>query len=228
LANTVEWLDLGEINYDDALSIQCELHEACWRNTRPDVLIFQRNEPVITCGADSDQDHILWEDERLQGAGIKKRAVPRGGGVSYHGPGQMVVSTVLHFLRYRKTAHLFLRAVEEVIIRLLNSYGIEGLRIEGKSGVFAGNDKIAAVGLALSHLVTMHGVSLNICPDMNHYDAIIACGLSDTGVTSLELLGRTPPYDEVRDVFISNFADVFEAIPVPMKDYGIQGKTRDA
>jgi lipoate-protein ligase B len=215
----VEWLDLGERGYDDALLIQRRLHEECWRSARPDVLLFQSSEPVITRGVDSAEEHILWDDERLRLAGIKTRSVPRGGGVSYHGPGQLVASTILHFLRYRSTAHLFLRAIEEAVIRLLGRYGVEGTRIEGKSGVFVGNDKIAAVGLALSHSVTMHGVSLNICPDMRHYDAIIACGLADSGVTSLEALGVSASYGEVRDGLIAEFAEVFGAVLRPMENF---------
>ncbi|MDR3321298.1 MAG: lipoyl(octanoyl) transferase LipB [Synergistaceae bacterium] len=215
----VEWLDLGETGYDDALVTQRGLHEECWRGVRPDVLLFQSNEPVITCGVDSEAEHILWDNERLRRAGIKMRSVPRGGGVSYHGPGQIVVSTILHFLRYRRTAHLFLRAIEEVVIRLLGRCGVDGSRIDGKSGVFVGNDKIAAVGLALSHSVMTHGVSLNICPDMRHYGAIVACGLADSGVTSLETLGRAASYDGVRDGFIAEFADVFGATLRPMKNF---------
>jgi lipoyl(octanoyl) transferase len=114
-----------------------------------------------------------------------------------------------------------LRAIEEVVIRMLDRYGVAGTRIEGKSGVFVGNDKIASVGLALSHSVTMHGVSLNICPDMNHYEAIIACGLVDTGVTSLELLGIKRSYDDVRDDCISSFAETFDVQLEPVVNFTV-------
>ena len=214
----MEWLDLGTINYDEALLAQQKLHEECWRGLRPDVVLFQQNEPVITCGVDADPRHILWSEPRLREAGIKVKTVSRGGGVAYHGPGQLVVSPVLHFLRYRKTALLYLRALEDVMILLLGHYGVEGRRVEGKSGVFVGNDKIAAVGLACSHSVTMHGMSLNICPDMRHYEAIVACGLHDAGVTSLEALGRdVPSYEKVRDEWLAVFSTVFGIRPEPLK-----------
>ncbi|MDR1966615.1 MAG: hypothetical protein LBQ36_07875, partial [Synergistaceae bacterium] len=96
----IEWLDLGEISYDEALEIQTRLHGECWRGAGGDKAIFQQNEPLITCGLDSDPAHVLWSEEHLRGAGIKIRRVKRGGGVSYHGPGQMVASLVCRFLRY--------------------------------------------------------------------------------------------------------------------------------
>ena len=216
--NMVEWLDLGTADYDKAFIVQQKLHEDCWKGLRPDVVLFQQNEPVITCGIDADPRHIIWSEPRLREAGIKIKRVSRGGGVTYHGPGQLVVSPVLHFLRYRKTAHLYLSALEDVMILLLARYGVEGRRIEGKSGVFVGNDKIAAVGLACSHSVTMHGMSLNICPDMRYYEAIVACGLQDAGVTSLEALGReAPSYEKVRDAWLAAFFVVFGFRPKPMK-----------
>jgi lipoate-protein ligase B len=205
----VEWLDLEEMGYDDAFGIQETLHEECWRGLRRDIVLFQRNEPIITCGIDAEPGHILWGARRLSAAGIKVKSVSRGGGVSYHGPGQVVISPVMHFMSYRRTALLYLRALEEVTMRFLAEYGLEARRVDGKSGVFVGDEKIAAVGLALSHSVTMHGISLNICPDMSHYDAIIACGLHDMGVTSLEKLGFRPSFDEARDSWLSSFAEVF-------------------
>ena len=216
--NSVEWLDLGVIDYDEAFFIQQKLHEECWRGLRPDVVIFQQNEPVITCGIDADPSHILWSEHRLREVGIKVKKVGRGGGVAYHGPGQLVISPVLHFLRYRETAHLYLRSLEDVIIFLLGRQGVEGRRIEGKSGVFVGNDKVAAVGLACSHSVTMHGMSLNIRPNMRHYEAIIACGLWDVGVTSLEALGhQVPSYEKIRDEWLVAFSTVFGLRPEPLK-----------
>jgi lipoate-protein ligase B len=180
-------------------------------------VIFQRNEPVITCGADAKGDHILWSDSRLTEAGIAVRQVSRGGGVTYHGPGQLVVSPVLHFLRYRGTAHLYLRALEEIMIRLLEKFNVEALRIEGKSGVFvacgngSGHSKIASAGLSVSHGVTMHGMSLNIDPNMRHFEAIVACGLFDSGVTSLAMLGQCVSYEDARDAWLTEFAGVFGA-----------------
>jgi lipoate-protein ligase B len=212
--DTVDWLDLGEIGYDEALDIQLSLHGECWRELRRDIVIFQQNEPLITCGVDSDRDHILWGDSLLREAGIAVREVSRGGGVTYHGPGQIIVSPLLHFTRYCRTAHLYLRSLEEVMIRLLAKFGVNAERVCGKSGVFVcgavgRRDKIASAGLSVSHGVTMHGMSLNIDPDMRHFEAIIACGLYDSGVTSLATLGRAVSYGEARDAWLEEFEDVF-------------------
>jgi lipoate-protein ligase B len=237
---TVDWLDFGETRYDRALEIQRTLHEECWRGLRRDIVIFQRNEPMITCGVDADKEHILWSDARLREAGIAVREVPRGGGVTYHGPGQIVISPLLHFLRYRRTAHLYLRALEETMMRLLEKFGIAAIRVDGKSGVFVNSgksrgsevpniidktdkidkiDKIVSVGLSVSHGVTMHGMALNISPDMRHFEAIVACGLHDSGVTSLAALGRDVSYQEARDAWLAEFAETFGAVPVPAENF---------
>ncbi|MDR1021397.1 MAG: lipoyl(octanoyl) transferase LipB [Synergistaceae bacterium] len=213
--DTVDWLDLGEIGYDEALDIQLSLHGKCWRGLRRDIVIFQRNEPLITCGVDSDRDHILWGDSLLREAGIAVREVQRGGGVTYHGPGQIIVSPLLRFTRYCRTAHLYLRALEEVMIRLLGRFGVNAERVCGKSGVFVccgadgRRDKIASAGLSVSHGVTMHGMSLNIDPDMRHFEAIVACGLYESGVTSLAALGCAVSYGQARDAWLEEFAGVF-------------------
>jgi lipoate-protein ligase B len=125
----------------------------------------------------------------------------------------MVASLVCRFLRYADNAHIFLRRLEEVVLRLLAGYGVAGRRIDGKSGVFVGGDKIAAIGLAVSHSVTMHGMSINIAPEMRHYEAIIACGLAENGITSLERLGVRVDYNSVRDAWLASFEEVFGVRP---------------
>jgi lipoate-protein ligase B len=234
---TVDWIDLGKTRYDSALKTQRLLHEECWRGRRRDIVIFQQNEPMITCGIDADKEHILWSDARLREAGIAVREVPRGGGVTYHGPGQIVISPLLHFLRYRRTAHLYLRALEETMMRLLGKFGVEALRVDGRSGVFVNSgknhkpdtpdiidktdkiDKIVSVGLSVSHGVTMHGMALNISPDMLHFEAIVACGLQDCGMTSLAALGRDVSYQEARDAWLVEFAETFGAELVPSENF---------
>lgn len=144
-------ISAARTTYDGALSLQRRAHWECWAGHRRDVLIFQQNGPVITCGIDADKEHILWSGTRLRAAGISVREVPRGGGVTYHGPGQIVISPLLHFLRYRRTAHLYLRALEETMALLLEKFGAEPQRIDGKSGVFVNGDKILRADAGTCH-----------------------------------------------------------------------------
>jgi lipoyl(octanoyl) transferase len=206
----IHWLDLGLIGYDEAFSLQRRLHEGCWKGTHGDAVLFQENPPVITLGRSGREEHLLWTPERLEAAGIEVREVGRGGDVTYHGPGQIVISPILHFRRYVSTALDYLRALEETVIRLLAGYGLAAGRIEGKTGVWAGGLKVAAAGVAVSHGVTMHGLAVNIRPDMEHFSAIVPCGLRGMGVTSLKLLGRGDlSYARVRDDWLAAFESVF-------------------
>ncbi len=210
MRDRIQWLDAGYIGYDQALGIQLKLHEACWQERRGDAILFQESPPVITLGKSSHRENLLWTTAELDAAGIDVREVGRGGDITYHGPGQLIISPILHFRRFASTALEYLRMLEETVIRLLNGYGVKAGRIGGKTGVWVGENKIAAVGVAVSHSVTMHGIAINVCPDMDHFSAIIPCGLQGMGVTSLEALGcGKPPLSDVRDRWLKAFENIF-------------------
>jgi len=210
MQDRIQWLDAGYIGYDQALEIQLQLHEACWQERRGDVILFQESPPVITLGKSSHRENLLWTTAELDAAGIEVRDVGRGGDITYHGPGQLIISPILHFRRFASTALGYLRMLEETVIRLLDGYGVKAGRIGGKTGVWVREDKIAAVGVAVSHSVTMHGIAINVCPDMDHFSAIIPCGLQGMGVTALEALGHgKPPLTEVRGGWLKAFEEIF-------------------
>ena len=210
MKDRIHWLDLGMTGYDEAFSLQRRLHEGCWKGVHGGVVLFQENPPVITLGRSAQIEHLLWTPERLEAAGIEVKEAGRGGDVTYHGPGQIVISPILHFRRYAATALLYLRALEETVIRLLAGYGVAAGRIEDKTGVWVDGRKVAAVGVAVSHGVTMHGLAINICPDMEHFSAIVPCGLHGMGVTSLRRLGvDSLSYVRVRDDWLRAFEAVF-------------------
>jgi lipoyl(octanoyl) transferase len=145
--------------------------------------------------------------------GIDVAYVDRGGDVTYHGPGQLVISPILHLRDYSISVHQYLRNLEETIIRLLHNYGIESQRIPGLSGVWVGSEKIAAVGIAIQHGITRHGISININPDMAHFTYIVPCGIQDRGVTSMEKLGvAVNDLDKFKMDYLSEFNTLFNTI----------------
>lgn len=219
----MDLIDIGQMEYDAALDIQLKLHEQCCLKLRPDALLLQQNPPVITLGRDAKPEHLLWNGRQLDEAGIAVRNVMRGGDITYHGPGQFIASPIIHFREYTSTVLGYLRMLEQIVMDLLGSYGIEACRMEDKSGVWVGGEKIAAVGLHVSRSVTMHGIALNICPDMGHFEAIIPCGLVGMGVTSLHKLGIDVTYEQVKAGWLHCFSNVFNICFTTIKEVDLFG-----
>ncbi|MBC3795603.1 lipoyl(octanoyl) transferase LipB [Acetobacterium tundrae] len=212
----LSWIDLGLISYEKAFNLQEKIHQKCVEANWTDTLLFQENNPIITLGRGSHEKNLLCTPKELAAMGIKLTSVSRGGDISYHGNGQLIVSPILHFERYIKGAHHYVRCLEQVVINLLGNYGLPGKRIKGRSGVWVndpntGDDcKISALGIAISHGVTLHGISINVNPNLKHFSTIIPCGIEDKGVTSMKACGLTPPpLAEVRDQFILAFDAMF-------------------
>lgn len=210
------WIDLGLISYEDAFVIQEQLHKKCVTKTCPDTLLFQENYPVITLGRGTHEQNLLLTPAELLDQGITLTAVSRGGDISYHGNGQFIVSPILHFDQYVKGAHQYVRCLEQVVINLLAHYQLKGKRIKGRSGVWVvepetGEEKkVSALGIAVSHGVTLHGISINVNPNLEHFKAIIPCGIADKGVTSMEACGCPPiSLPDLRDQFILAFDEMF-------------------
>lgn len=210
------WIDLGLIAYEDAFVIQEQLHQKCVDKAWPDTLLFQENYPIITLGRGTHEKNLLLTPAELSALGIDLTSVSRGGDISYHGKGQFIVSPILHFDRYVKGAHQYVRCLEQVVINLLAHYQLQGKRIKGRSGVWVvepgtGEDKkISALGIAVSHGVTLHGISINVHPNLEHFKAIIPCGIEDKGVTSMAVCGCPPvTLSDLRDQFILAFDAMF-------------------
>jgi lipoyl(octanoyl) transferase len=143
--------------------------------------------------------------------------IERGGDVTFHGPGQLVGYPILDLKNYKKSISWYMRSLEEVIIDTLDIYGLEAIRKDGLTGVWIGDEKIAALGVRISRWVTMHGFALNVNTDLNYYDGIIPCGILEYGVTSMEkLLDCKISMDDIKNNLISCFRNIFinELIPV--------------
>ncbi len=172
-------------DYGVALERQENLHRLRMREEVPDTLMLLQHPPTITTGRGTKPGHILWSEERLRQEGVAVADIGRGGDVTLHGPGQLVGYPIVDLKPDRCDVRLYVRALEEVMLRTLNDFGIEGSRRQGMIGVWIGNMKVGAVGVRISRWVTLHGFALNVCNEMRLFEAIVPCGIREFGVTSV-------------------------------------------
>jgi lipoyl(octanoyl) transferase len=178
-----------------------------------DRLILCEHPPVITLGRNAHAENLLLPRPLLEAQGIEVYEIERGGDVTYHGPGQVVGYPILWLERYKRDITWYMRSLEEVIIRALARWGLQGERIPGHTGVWLLNPprKIAAMGVKLSRWVSMHGFALNVNTDLKGFSLIVPCGIRDKGVTSMAAeLGTPLPLPEVKIALIQAFTEVFQ------------------
>lgn len=204
----------GRLGYQEARVFQLTLRKMRRQGQVTDTLVLTEHPPTVTVGRDGGFEHILAGSGALARYGIPVYQVERGGSVTYHGPGQLLAYPVIDLGCLDLDLHRYIYLLEETAIRVLALYGIKATRLEGLRGVWAGNDKIAAVGVAVQGGVTMHGLALNVSPDPAHFRLIVPCGLAGKGVTGmaryLAAEGRpVPRLDEVTDLFQREFAAAF-------------------
>jgi lipoyl(octanoyl) transferase len=208
------FVDLGLTDYRTAWDLQRKLFDLRLSGSIPDVVLLNEHNHVYTLGRTADPDHLLADDEELKIRGVEVCRIDRGGDVTYHGPGQLVVYPILCLSPDRRDVHRYLRDLEEVVIRTLARYDIEAGRDPDFTGVWAGSRKICAIGVRVSHWVTMHGFALNVNTDLSYFDRIIPCGIFHRGVTSLQrLTGREISLRDIAEAVTENFADVFGTEP---------------
>lgn len=179
----------GQIEYSFAHSLQLSLRDKVERENIPGFLLLMEHPPVFTLGKGASRNHLLVDESVLEKEGIKLYEVERGGDITYHGPGQIVGYPIINLNFWRKDVHLFLRSLEEAIIRFLRRFEVESFRLPPYTGVWVRREtpqKIAAIGIAVKRWVTYHGFALNISTFLPHFSYIVPCGIIDKGVTSLE------------------------------------------
>jgi len=174
--------DLGFKKYKSVLSLQKKLQKQRITGDTQDTLILVEHEPVYTLGKNANKHHLLQSRDKS----VEIYNIERGGDVTFHGPGQLVGYPIIDLRNYKKSVSWYMRTLEELTIRVLKEFDIKGSRIKGLTGVWVGNKKIAAQGVRISRWVTMHGFSINVCPQLSYYDGIIPCGIFDYDVTSME------------------------------------------
>lgn len=207
---------LGLIGYAEALEIQEKLLEAVKRGESDDTLLLLEHPPVLTLGRRGEYANILVNQDILLENDVNTYEVNRGGDVTYHGPGQIVGYPIMNLNNHGKDVRDFVWKVQEVFIRLLKEeYNIDAHREYGKyTGVWVGNEKIAAIGIAIKRWVTMHGFAFNVSTNLEHFKWINSCGLADRGVTSLQkLLGHPMDFSLLNEKVIKYFCEVFERLP---------------
>ncbi len=216
---------LGRVDYDAAWTLQQRLLDrlvAAKRagETLPHLLLLVEHPPVFTLGKSGDRAHLLLSPEALAARGAIYREVERGGDITYHGPGQLVAYPLFDLDRFFRDLHRYLRLLEEAVIQTCAAYGIAGNRVAGRTGVWVGPDargderKICAMGIRCSRWVTMHGLALNVAPDLSFFDLIVPCGIDDRGVTSMAReTGHAVDFDAVAARLVGHLMALFGATP---------------
>jgi lipoyl(octanoyl) transferase len=207
---------LGLVPYRTALDLQAGLVEQRKAGAIPDQLLLLEHPPVVTVGvkARNDRSHILADAATLQREGVEVLETSRGGDVTYHGPGQLVGYPIIDLKPDRQDVHRYVRDLEKALIGAVAAFGVTAGRMPGMTGVWVGDEKLAAIGVRISRWVTSHGFALNLDPKLSHFDLIVPCGITDKGVTSLARLVSPPPsMDALMDAVTASFQDVFGSAP---------------
>jgi lipoate-protein ligase B len=198
----METVWLGEIAYREALDLQLSFLDRRADGRIPDTLLLLTHPHVYTLGRAGDDANLLVPRETLSREGIPVERVGRGGDITYHGPGQLVGYPI--FRMEKPDVHRFVRSIEASLIDALRALRIEARRIEGLTGVWSGERKIASVGVGIRKWVTYHGFALNVTTDLSYFGRIHLCGLKGREATSIaEVMGNAPPMKAVREVVAS-------------------------
>jgi lipoate-protein ligase B len=193
---------LGEVGYREALDLQFSYIDRRAERRIPDTLLLLTHPHVYTLGRAGDEANLLVPKDSLAGEGIPVERVGRGGDVTYHGPGQLVGYPIC--LMERPDVHRFVRSIESALIDALDGFGIAGCRIDGLTGVWVGERKIASIGVGIRKWVTYHGFALNVTTDLSYFRRIHLCGLKGREATSMaEVRGGAPSMGEVREAVAS-------------------------
>ena len=209
---------LGRVAYGEALALQRALVEERKAGAVDEQLLLVEHPHVLTRGVrgDGGRSHIIGSPELLAARGVQIYEAGRGGDITYHGPGQIVCYPIVDLKPDRQDVHRYVRDIEEVLIRTAADYGIDAGRVDGLTGVWVGQEKLAAIGVRIARWVTSHGFAFNVATDLEYFGLIVPCGIADRGVTSLErLLGRRVDRSDAEDHIVTHFCRVFEREVAP-------------
>jgi len=216
----VKYHPLGSVDYKEAWDFQESLFNAIISSKQQGSsdseshLITCEHPHVFTLGKSGKKDHLLADEESLKSIDARFYQINRGGDITYHGPGQLVVYPILDLDQFFTDIHKYMRFLEEAVILTLADYGIIGHRIEGLTGVWIDLEKprkIAAFGVKSSRWVTMHVIGFNVNTDLSYFDQIIPCGISDKQVTSMnQELGYRLDMNEVTVRLVEHLRLLFD------------------
>ncbi|MDE2901446.1 MAG: lipoyl(octanoyl) transferase LipB [Chloroflexota bacterium] len=217
----VDLFDLGHMAYRDALDWQQTKAAEVGAEISADALALLEHPPVYTMGARGGDDHMLLTRDDLRARGADLIMTDRGGDITFHGPGQLVLYAILNLRRRALRPVDHVRCLEHTILDTLDAFDVRGRTVKGRPGVWIGPNKIGAIGVSIRGGVSMHGAALNVTNDLAWFNAIVPCGIHGLGVTSVAReIGSAPPMGEVQDAAASAFAEAYDvdvhvAKPVP-------------
>lgn len=198
------------IDYEEGLEIQKRAFDFIKNNDIDGIILLLQHKPVFTTGSSGGNENMLASKVLLDEMGINIYQSSRGGNITYHGPGQMVAYPILDLQEFKKDLHWYLRQLEEVIIKTIETYGIEAGRKPKYTGVWIENRKIAAIGVHVRKWITMHGFALNITVNKDHFKLINPCGITEFGIASLDDYLNEIDYQEVSRIIKEKFEEVFD------------------
>ena len=199
-------IHLGRKAYEEVWDRQKKLMNERRMGIVPDTLILVEHDPVYTLGKNSNENHLL----KSRDVQIPIYQIERGGDVTFHGPGQLVGYPILDLHHHRLSVSWYMRTLEEMLIQTLGQFGIKARRRKGLTGVWVGEEKIAALGVRLSRWISMHGFALNVNTDLEFFDGIIPCGIFEYDVTSMsQILGKEVSMVEVEETLVTIFCLLF-------------------
>jgi lipoate-protein ligase B len=218
----LHYKDLGRMKYLAALQIQEKLVVLRQRESLGDILLFVEHPHVYTLGRGGDESNVLAPQD------VPVHRTHRGGDVTYHGPGQMVVYPIVDLRsKLRKDVHRYVRNLEFSAIRTLEDFGLAAIRRPPFTGIWISDRKIGAIGVAVRRCVTFHGLALNVNTDLTYFNRIIPCGLSWAHTTSMaKELGAEQSLSDVRERFLHHFAEVFGYTEIKGTDFAEDGGWR--
>ena len=210
-------LKLGLSDYASTWDLQKRVFDLRLKNLIDDTLILCEHPHTYTVGkngVDNVSKHLLMNKEELEKNNISVFEIDRGGDITYHGPGQIVGYPILNLNNHYRDMHRYLRDIEEAVIRSIGAFGITGKRVEAVTGVWVdtprGSEKICAIGVKVTRWITMHGFALNVNSNLDFFNNIIPCGITDKGVTSMQKIsGKEFPLSDIQDRIITSFEEVF-------------------
>ena len=203
--------NLGLIEYGKALQLQDNLVSARLAGAIPDTILVLQHLPVVTLGVSSHESDIIVNRQWLESKGIEIFRTDRGGGVTFHAPGQLVVYPIFDLKTRGKDLHLFVRNLEQAVIRTLKVFSINGYIDPQYPGVWVDNKKVCALGIRLIHWISKHGLALNIDNDLGPFSYLIPCGITHRQVTSMsQILGCSLSFKEIAACLLEQFAGSFD------------------
>lgn len=218
---TIHYTSYRHIGYDQSLALQQRLFDQAIEQKRAGLspqhhLLFIEHTPVVTMGKHAAEGNVLVPEALLKARGIQYHHTSRGGDATYHGPGQWTIYPIFDLEELGIGVREYVERLEEVVIRLLQRYGLSGSRMAGASGVWMHTDtpfprKVAAIGIHCSRYITMHGMAFNINTDPSAFNVINPCGFTDRGVTSLHLeVGHELSMEALMEEVVEGFAALFD------------------